>query len=259
MMKNILSRLLVLLFLITISSCEMDLFKKFEKDLPVVEVKEIKSTIDNITIYGNIVDDSGAPIKYCGFCYDKNRIPLLSDNQILIEREAHDLGSFSAVLKNVYYDSTYYFIAFATNEHGYSKSIVKKITIPCLESVEVPCELDDNIIIADDVSYSCRNSSYNNYSIRASCYYSGGPLVTVSFDGKPQNGIYTTVNERTGDKNREVVVSIQVEYEGTYTVNTGGKVYVNNTDSSIVVTFCELTYSTYDRILRGNVYLLNDE
>ena len=255
-MKYIILKPIVLLIItIFISSCEKDLFKKYENPLAVVEFKKIIATEEGSVIYANILDAGKGYVKYYGFCYSEDSVPILTDNQILL----NDIqtGEFSSVINNVFPDSVYYFMAFVANEYGYTVSNIEKIKIPVPENINVPCDISNNTIINDGVSYSCNvsDSESNYYTLSASCYYSGGPTVTMYFKNKPLTGIYfTTGSENISEYNsNEVKVNINDSFNGYYYIYEGSKVYVINQNDSLIVSFCNLKYSSEDKILKGKI------
>jgi uncharacterized protein (TIGR02145 family) len=85
---------------------------------PVVETNAATSVGEtSATINGNVTDDGGNTVTERGFYYGPSADPVTSGTRL---SEGDGTGSFSASLTGLSLGTTYYFVAFATNDSGTS-------------------------------------------------------------------------------------------------------------------------------------------
>ena len=88
----------------------------------------------SVLVQGEVESSGQSEIQNVGFCCDTKNKPKLESRQM----EVRDGGySFSAVYKNLSYDSTYYIAAWATNEYGYT--IGNTIELSGIKPAAAPC------------------------------------------------------------------------------------------------------------------------
>ena len=247
--------ILLLFFSVMLTGCQMDLFDNFDDYTPVVELTSIETEYDTTVLTGKILDYGKSTLEYIGFCYNSIGYPDLSENQILVS-EIYSDNTFIVYTTNLFADSVYYFRAFAANEYGYSISATQQYQVPVSAPLVVPCSLANNRIIDDGISYSFNSSSIfispetDYYKIRIS--YTLSRELNFYFKTLPQNGIYTTNSsgyDQLGYK--EVFIQDNTDLTGVFTIHDNESVYVENTTDSLIVSFCNLTYSTSNTILKG--------
>lgn len=245
-----------ILFSNVFTACKMDLFSDFDHT-PIIELTSIETSNDTTTVTGKVVDDGDSYIEYVGFCYDLIGNPGLEEHQIIIDK-MYNNGTFNTTFYNLNTDSIYYFRAFGINKYEYALSPVKAYQPPISGPPDVPCTLNNNMIVDNGSSYSVTSvsssTSDENYELSASCYNAGGPTVYFYFNKLPVNGIYKTVSDEINIGRREVCVKENKGNEGIFIMNSNDNVYVENTGDSLIVSFCELTYGTSNYILQGKFY-----
>jgi len=235
--------------------------KDYSNTIPTIEIVSVETENDTTIIVGKVLDEGIGKLDYIGFCYNQKGDPGLLENQILVESISSENVFYTSIIE-LKPDSTYYFKAFASNGISYGESEAMSFMIPLTSAPNVPCVLLNDTVYKDGYPYNVNvysgepYSAQGNWGIRASC----SPDLRLKFDFHdiPANGIYTSCDHISFDlDNKNVFVSIEVGFfMDLYSINSGGKIYVENiTNDSIIVSFCNLTYtqSSSDIELKGKL------
>gem|GEM_PF-1579098 len=236
---------LIFIVILSIQSCgKFDLFKDMSESVPVVEMVTVETRGDTTIIIGKVIDKGAYDVSLCGFCFSTSGAPEVDDNQILLNGTNDDFG---VMVLDMYPDSTYYISAFAYNDFAYSVSDPVQYSIPHQGPPEIPCNIDDNLII-DNGIYSPLNNIYAGQNVGiggsfgVSVMYSNNYELVISFNGRPNNGVYTTGFWDETDKIYVTLNKGMVDIS----IKDDGLIYVEEIgDNSFSVTFCDLAYTAF--------------
>ena len=234
--------------LLIFPSCELDLFEKYEPCEPVIEISEIIPSSSGVQINGRIIDKGVSDIEFIrvtigleGPSYVNNQIPV-----------AFSENNFQTFVSGLETDTSYYFMAFASNDCGIRYSEAKKFYIPISEPPTVPCTVPENQVYYNNVYQtmsSVQSGNIAGVNMQGSfgllgSNQTGNLKVLADFYSVPANGIYTTV-DNTGSSLAPGKVILRIQGSGTWRqVESGGNVYVENIDDQeFQVSFCDLSYS----------------
>lgn len=241
---------IICLVILSVSSCgKFDLFKDMSESLPVVEMVTIESHGDTTIVVGKIVEEGVHDVSLCGFCYSSSGTPAVDDNQILIGGTD---GEFGVMILDLWADSIYYFSAFAYNDYAYAVSNPLQYTIPSQGPPDVPCIIDNNLII-DNGIHSTINNIYAGQNPGVGglfginiLYKNSNNVLDINFMVRPVNGIYTTDDITSVlEKPRKVYVTLKSGIMDL-PVKNNGLIYVEELDDDLfAVTFCELIYTAF--------------
>jgi len=108
--------------------------------IPTITTNDITNiTINSCNSGGNIANNGGKPITSRGVCWSNSTNPSIYDNKTL---DGSGIGSFSSLLSDLEYGTTYYVRAYATNEigTGYGEQVTFTTLNP--PSVDVSIEIE---------------------------------------------------------------------------------------------------------------------
>jgi hypothetical protein len=120
-------------------------------------------------VEGIVTDDAGAVVTARGFCYSTNNNPLISNDTVLA---GTGLGTFTATLRNLITDTTYFYRAFAINAGGVGYGLVQSfqtssgsgsITAPLVTTTPV-IRTDSNHVMGGVITWD-GNSSISSQGI----------------------------------------------------------------------------------------------
>ena len=120
-------------------------------------------------VEGIVTDDAGASVTARGFCYSTNNNPLISNDTVLA---GTGLGTFTATLRNLISDTTYFYRAFAVNAGGVGYGLVQSfqtssgsgsITAPLVTTTPV-IRTDSNHVMGGVITWD-GNSSISSQGI----------------------------------------------------------------------------------------------
>jgi hypothetical protein len=120
-------------------------------------------------VEGIVTDDAGAAVTARGFCYSTNNNPLISNDTVLA---GTGLGTFTATLRNLITDTTYFYRAFAINAGGVGYGLVQSfqtssgsgsITAPLVTTTPV-IRTDSNHVMGGVITWD-GNSSISSQGI----------------------------------------------------------------------------------------------
>jgi hypothetical protein len=266
-MKNTIFILLsVFSIIIILTGCKkdsMDLFTDHSKSLPTVKTVSLAGNGDTILLTGKVTSTGTYPLYFTGFCFSKNPVPDLAENQILLGNNT----VFQAYIMNLTPTDTYYFMAFAANNYGFAKGNIISYVVPKPGPVVPPCSLANNKISDNDFTYSVfsANSSagggiIGNFEIYANCSSSGGNDYSFDFENAPYSGIYTTAGiddiESNNPYNKNVYVEVNTGMGGTFIAQPGSLIYITNSNGKFTVSFCDFIYDIdgTDVHVKGNLH-----
>jgi hypothetical protein len=120
-------------------------------------------------VEGIVTDDAGASVTARGFCYSTNNNPLIGSDTVLA---GAGLGTFTATLRNLITDTTYFYRAFAINAGGVGYGLVQSfqtssgsgsITAPLVTTTPV-IRADSNHVMGGVITWD-GNSSISSQGI----------------------------------------------------------------------------------------------
>lgn len=123
-------------------------------------------------------------------------------------------------------------------------------TIPDVVDATPPCVLTQKIVRFNNYNYNMANAaSYSppvnyvsNSNYQLNTYALGGIEMDVHFIQEPQTGFYITKNGTSLDQANHVMINIL--YDGyNFKAANGDTVYVQHTNDTIKVSYCNLTFN----------------
>jgi len=262
-MKSIAYLISFISMLICLEGCKkgsLDLFTDHSVYLPEVKMVSVQMMGDTIVLSGEVTNQGSFPLKYTGFCYSKNPLPQILENQILCGGDK----TFHAYVFNLQAKDTFYFRSFAANNGGYSYGDVIEYIVQSPKPPVVPCTLANNKISVETNSYTVTDArtsttfvTVGTFEITADCYYSGGFNYFFDFLRKPYSGIYTTADISDIDFDNPYNKNVYVSATGGFSspwVLPGGKIYISYNNDKYTVSFCDLQLQVDDKKyhLQGN-------
>ena len=251
-MRNLVQRFIIICALFLIGCDKDSPFKDYSDPYPKVQtIEAVAGGGDTIILAGECTSEGKLPLQYIGFYYDTDPNPKM-DRQEAFEPF---IGKFGSKIGGLSPDSTYYYVAFAVNDLGYSKGEVKSFKVGKPTPQVAPCDLDENtaLVNGSNVNWSYPTAViYNSEAVVSAESYMAGVAVTITFnDSKIPSGKYTTSSYdllHLGAKN----VLVTIRNAGAYTeipVKSGATVYVaENTDGTVTVSFCDLEYTVSNKV-----------
>ena len=242
-MKKITAFTIILSLMLISNAC-----KKAKKDyndyLPSIKLlSAVVQTDGSILVTGEMDSQGESSIDYIGFCCSTNSTPKMPEKQVL----STAANKFTANIKNLSVDSSYYFRAFATNSFGYTYSNIIYLSSVVAPSVTPACTLTANTVNLGDGSGTTTATSSNlisydgvtgYYSFTA--YLASSNPITLTFGSRITTRIFTTGS--ASPATNEVFVSYT--NFSTYALNAGASVYVNTVSSGIYdITICDGPWS----------------
>jgi hypothetical protein len=247
-MINLFRRLIILSSLLFFGCDKDSPFKDYSDPYPKVQTLEAVAGVgDTIILAGECTSEGKLPLQYIGFYFDTDPNPKMNRQEVY----EPFIGKFGSKIGGLSPDSTYYYVAFAVNDLGYSKGEVKSFKVGKPTPQIAPCDLDENtaIVNGNNVNWSYPTATIENSDAVVSAEsYLAGIAVTIKFnDSKIPSGKYTTSSlDLLPLGARNVLVTIR--NAGAYTeipVDSGAIVYVaENTDGTVTVSFCDLKYKS---------------
>lgn len=226
--NNLLIYLLFVLSITLISSCKKAL-KNMDDYYPKVSIVSAEIQTDgSVLVTGKIDSEGDASIERLGFCCNTKPNPTLTDRQIISEING---STFTAIYKGLDEDSVYYFRTWATNSYGYKygteTSLGNIIAAPVIPACTLPISYLNNGTGNGSTSYyyvSVPTNSWQFWEFSASPQ--SGNALNFKFGSAITTGIYTTENDYN-PQSGNVFVSFQVGWLGSFSLESGSKVYVN--------------------------------
>ncbi len=255
-MKKLSFYTLILLNLLLNTSClKQDLTDDFSGYDPIVQMDSVSYPGDGTAgFYGHIVRKGTTDIEALGFFYSKDDYVDELSNQILVNPTN---GNFEAWVDGLTPDSIYTVGCFAANDYASSKSSIQtKVKFP--EPVVAPCNLPSSTFFFNGdntTTYSEFGSVQNDgYEIEMSSktVMNGDITLTIMFNSKPLNGVYTINSFGYSNGNKKAVDMKILFGNQYYFFEDGDKIYVEQLSTSVdsyKVTFCNATFKFFSTSL----------
>lgn len=207
----------------------------------VTTVSAVKLSSGDVLVTGKINspgESDGSQIEYSGVCMGTHSNLKISEGQIICSLDGTGFfGLYPASDFNA--DSVYYFLAWATNEYGYS--VGNALRLDSIEATPLtpPCNLTMNRV---SIGGGNPNYSYNQITgPDADNVVSGtsfsGPSVTFKFGSTLSTGIYKTINDPSPSAGFVYISFFEGFISGS--LSSGSDVYVNRiSGTSYEITIC---------------------
>ncbi len=225
---TILIYILIILSAFIANSCKKAL-KNMDDYYPKVSIVSAEiQTNGSVLVTGKIDSEGNAPIEYIGFSCNTKPNPILTDRQIISQINGN---TFTAIYTGLDVDSVYYFRTWAANSYGYKygseTSLGSIIAPPVTPACTLPISYLNNGSGNGSTSYyyvSVPTSSWQFWEFSASPQ--SGNALNFKFGSAITTGIYTTENDYS-PQSGNVFVSFQFGWLGSFSLESGSKVYVN--------------------------------
>jgi hypothetical protein len=243
-MRNLVQRFIIICALFLIGCDKDSPFKDYSDPYPKVQTLEaVPGEGDTIILAGECTSEGKFPLQYIGFYYDTDPNPKM-DRQEAFEPF---IGKFGSKIGGLSPDSTYYYVAFAVNDLGYSKGDVKSFKVGKPTPQVAPCTMPSNFVSLNGsestLSYPFSEITNNDAVITTESYSSGIQLSLTFNETSITSGKYVTSNYSTlqlGAKN--VLITVGNGFSETALIS-GQTVYVSDKgDGTVTISFCDLEY-----------------